>query len=597
MEMERACPTCGQLLPNDAPEGFCPCCSFGGALLAHKEETRARLAQAGQAVPNPPLGVGLASATRLRYFGDYELLGEIGRGGMGVVYRARQLSLNRLVAVKMLLHSRFSDEVFVKRFHTEAEAAAHLDHPQIVPIYEVGEHEGQHYFSMKLIEGRGLDQELTGSPLPPKRAARLVATMARAVHYAHQRGVLHRDLKPHNILLDAQGEPHLTDFGLAKLLEQDTGLTVSEAVMGSPAYMAPEQAAGKTKHLTTAADVYSLGAVLYALATGKPPFVGRTSLETMRQVVEREPVRPQVLNPALDRDLETICLKSLAKEPDRRYGSAGALAEDLERWLRNEPITARRVSGPDRMWLWCRRNPRLALATGAALLSLIIGMAGVTWQWRRAESERARAEAEAVLTRRHAYAAEMKEVQRALEDSDLGRARKLLDWHRPGGKSEIDLRGWEWRYLWARCRSDERFTLCQYSNSVSALAFSADGQWLAVRREDGAVALWDATTKRLLSEPPAHTRVGRWCNKALAFSPLEPLLAWGNTDATGAPVLSLRDLGEQKEIARLLHAADVVFGGLRTRRQGSGHPGLQGDRVRLGPRVATGGDQLPHAAA
>jgi serine/threonine-protein kinase len=264
----------------------------------------------------------------------------------------------------MLLHGEFSNEAFVRRLKIEAEAAAQLDHPHIVPIHEIGEHSRQYYFSMKLFEGGSLAQEMTGVPLPVRRAAQLVATMARAVHYAHQHGVIHRDLKPHNILFDLEGQPHLTDFGLAKLLERDTGLTVSEAVMGSPAYMAPEQAAGKTKHLTTAADVYSLGAVLYALLTGRPPFLAATPVATLRQVIESEPAKPAQLNKSLDPDLETICLKCLEKEPSRRYGSAAELADDLNRFRRHEPIRARPVGFVGRLARWVRRHPGLPLTHG-----------------------------------------------------------------------------------------------------------------------------------------------------------------------------------------------------------------------------------------
>jgi serine/threonine-protein kinase len=276
----------------------------------------------------------------------------------------------------MLLYARFSDPAFVDRFHSEAAAAAHLEHPNIVPIYEVGRQDGQPFYSMRLIEGCNLAHELTHGPMTPEGAVNLIATLARAVHYAHQRGVLHRDLKPHNILLDREGQPYLADFGLAKLLGLDSDSTLSTSVVGSPAYMAPEQAAGGTRPLTTAVDVYGLGAVLYAAITGKPPFAGDTPLEVMRKASEEEPLPPsqalkiargenraystsalRTSSSAIDRDLETICLKCLQKNPAMRYGSAEALAEDLECWRRREPIRARRVSQAERAWLWCRRHP------------------------------------------------------------------------------------------------------------------------------------------------------------------------------------------------------------------------------------------------
>jgi serine/threonine protein kinase/uncharacterized protein YjgD (DUF1641 family) len=337
----------------------------------------------------------------IRYFGDYELLEEIARGGMGVVYKARQLSLNRLVAVKMILSGQLASRSEVQRFRTEAEAAAQLDHPNIVPIYEVGEHQGQHYFSMKLVDGPNLAQKLpraSGSRLPIRDSALLLAKVARAVHYAHQRGILHRDIKPTNILVDQRGEPQLTDFGLARLVEKESSLTQSAAVLGSANYMAPEQASGQVRQLTTATDVYGLGAVLYHMLTGCPPFAAETFVETIRQVVEHEPVPPsQVLRrlaseleitngkSEIDKDLETISLRCLEKDPVRRYGSADALARDLERWSRHEPIEARPATPIERVIKWSRRKPSLAAAVAAFLLALVLGMAGVLWQWWRAE--------------------------------------------------------------------------------------------------------------------------------------------------------------------------------------------------------------------
>ncbi|HEY7428556.1 MAG TPA: serine/threonine-protein kinase, partial [Gemmataceae bacterium] len=345
-------------------------------------------------VPQTPT---VAASEVPRFFGDYEILEEIARGGMGVVYKARQISLNRIVALKMILAGQFASAHDVARFRSEAETVATLDHPNILPIYEVGEHDGRHFFSMKLIAGGSLSDRVKAVRLTPREAARLVALVARAVHFAHQRGILHRDLKPSNILLDERGEPFVVDFGLAKKMGTDSGLTQSGVIVGTPQFMAPEQA-GAHKGLTVAVDVYSLGAILYTLLTGQPPFRGDNIMETLRQVAEHEPASPRSVNAQVPRDLEAICLKCLAKELDRRYHSAQDLADDLERFGRGEWVPVRRVSRMERLVKWARRRPAVAGLLAAVLLVFVCG--GLTTyfvvQWDKARLARMQ-EAEWVL--------------------------------------------------------------------------------------------------------------------------------------------------------------------------------------------------------
>jgi eukaryotic-like serine/threonine-protein kinase len=374
------CSNCGRPLESGVAQGLCSHCLFRFALVPLDGE-EASSEQPAEAV--------------LRYFGDYELLAEVGRGGMGVVYRARQVRLNRLVALKLLAAGEFASAQFIERFRTEAQAAAALDHPNIVPIYEVGEVGTQPFFTMRLVQGGTLADRLAegGGPFQATEAANLISQVARAVHYAHQRGVLHRDLKPGNILLNSANEPFLTDFGLAKLLESQSTVTHTQGWLGTPAYMSPEQAGGATTALTTAADVYGLGAILYHLLTGRPPFTGGTTLDTVRQVLEQEPRRPSHWNPAVPGDLEVICLKCLSKTPSLRYGSAEALADDLERFLRHEPIHARPVGAYEHAAKWVRRHPRQAVLlamSGLALFTWVVTLTTMNLRLREANQRAAR---------------------------------------------------------------------------------------------------------------------------------------------------------------------------------------------------------------
>ena len=383
ISVTRVCRKCGAKILCDVPEGLCPRCVLKSALGTFHNASVAGGVDPGRSdTPSAADGNGVpnnkksaSAAEMLGEFGDYELLEEIGRGGQGVVFRARQKSLNRTVALKVISLGQWASKAHLKRFRLEAEAAASLEHPGIVPIHEVGERDGSCYFSMKFVEGGQLDEVARREPMPIRRAAELIAKVARTVHYAHEHGILHRDIKPGNILLDAKGEPHLTDFGLARLVESESTVTRTLEVLGTPSYMAPEQAVGNNAAIGSVTDVYGLGAVLYQLLTGQPPFAGGATYETIKLLLDTEPRPPRVVNPKIDRDLSTICLKCLEKDPKRRYSSALALAEDLERWLKHEPIVARHTSIVGRGRKWIRRNPTSALLAG----SLVALAAAVGW--------------------------------------------------------------------------------------------------------------------------------------------------------------------------------------------------------------------------
>jgi len=429
MIVKRTCPQCGTSRSPDSLSGLCPKCLVRFSFVELADHFRG---VGGEDVLTPP--ADSAAPSLPRQFGDYEVLEELARGGMGVVYRARQTSLHRTVALKMVAAGHLASPTAVQRFKTEAEAAANLEHPNIVPIYEIGELAGQHYFTMKLVEGASLAQRLADFTLaradPPSghktaairqqahRLAVLLAKVAEAVHYAHQRGILHRDLKPGNILIDQEGQPHLTDFGLAKRIAADSDLTLSGEIMGTPAYMAPEQAAGNVRQITTAADVFSLGAILHQLLTGRVPFSGATPVEVFHAIIHDEPPAPRALNPAVPRDLETICLKCLEKDPAKRFGSARDLADELRRFAHGEPILARPVSRAEKLWRWSRRNPALAgfaVATLLLLLTVVVGAPIAVW---RESALRRHAEAEASKSR---------QVTQLLEDTleAVGRSRAL----------------------------------------------------------------------------------------------------------------------------------------------------------------------------
>jgi WD40 repeat protein len=467
---------------------------------------------------------------RLPSFGDYALLGEVGRGGMGVVYKAHQSSLDRIVAIKMVLAGKHAGPEELARFRREAAALARLQHPNIVQIHEVGTHDGRPYFSMEFVGGGSLAQRQGGEPLPPREAARLTETLARAVQAAHAAGIVHRDLKPANVLLAADGTPKISDFGLAKRLDVPAGATQTGAVVGTPSYMAPEQADGRGKDIGPAADVYALGATLYELLTGRPPFRAETPLDTVLQVIGDEPVPPRQLQSKTPPDLERVCLKCLEKDPGKRYRSALALAEDLERFQRGEPVRARALGRLARTWRWCRRNPVVAallvavllgaaLATGFAVQA-ILQARELAIAAREADAARDRAEAQLAREDVQAYAGQLAEAQREWEDKNPRRAFDLLnacDW---------SLRGWEHRYLYTLFTTRNRLTLVWDIEGVTSVCFSpkaarlACGGWKEVE-------VWDMEGKKVLSLKGHANRVNSVC-----FSPDGTRLASASNDGT-----------------------------------------------------------------
>jgi TolB-like protein/Tfp pilus assembly protein PilF/predicted Ser/Thr protein kinase len=382
----RTCRKCGAKIFSDAPEGLCTGCALEsalgrvpGAVVADAEWGPVEDPQIDDAPAEPHVKTTPYLTKVLGELGDYELLEEVGRGGQGVVFRARQKSLNRIIALKVIGLGQWATQAHLKRFRLEAEAAASLDHPCIVPIYEIGERDGQCYFSMKFVEGGQLDEVVKHTPISIRQAAELISKLAHTVHYAHEHGILHRDIKPGNILLDKKGEPHLTDFGLARLVESESTVTRTVEVLGTPSYMAPEQAVGNNTKSSHKTDVYGLGAVLYHLLTGHPPFAGGTTYETIKLLLETEQRPPRLWNTNVDRDLSTICQKCLEKDPQRRYSSASALADDLERWLKHEPIQARPTGIIGRGKKWLQRNPTAAMAV-ALSLALVAAIGVILWK-------------------------------------------------------------------------------------------------------------------------------------------------------------------------------------------------------------------------
>jgi hypothetical protein len=459
----------------------------------------------------------------------YEILGELGRGGMGVVYQARQVKADRLVALKMILAGAHASEQDLNRFRIEAQAVARLQHPNIVQVHEVGDDHGLPYFSLEFCAGGSLEKKLAGTPLPPQDAARLIETLARAVQAAHDKGIVHRDLKPANVLLTEDGTPKITDFGLAKKLDA-AGPTASNAIMGTPSYMAPEQAGGRGKEVAPAADVYALGAILYECLTGRPPFRAATPLDTLMQVVSDDPVPPGQLNARVPRDLETICLKCLEKQPARRYPSARELGDDLQRSLKGEPIRARAVGVVERLLLWVRRRPARAALYGLSLFALALALGGgvAVWFWQVAEGERQGAVSTVNMlteTRRDlsdalereqeargkleqtqeelaaiSYASQINLAQHLWESGQDSRARQLLE------ECEPKLRGWEWNYL-HQVFHPEAIQLEGAVGYPNLITFSRDGTRFIHGNPHGIIHQWLVETGKLVATTHQNTNI------------------------------------------------------------------------------------------
>ncbi|HVS36431.1 MAG TPA: serine/threonine-protein kinase [Gemmataceae bacterium] len=527
------CPVCGGPVPDIAP-------AVGGS----EAPTQARpLASASVLdTTDGPLTAAVADAPPFPpcdwpTIAGHEILGELGRGGMGVVYMARQVGLNRIVALKMILSGQHAGETERARFKAEAEVAARLVHPNIVQIHEVGEANGCPFFSLEYVEGGSLAAKLDGTPWAPRPAAELIETLARALQAAHKHGVIHRDLKPANVLLTMEGQPKITDFGLAKKLDDAAGQTQSGAILGTPSYMAPEQAGNRAVKVGPAADVYALGAMLYELLTGRPPFKAATTLDTVLQVINDEPVPPRQLQPKTPRDLDTICLKCLRKEPKKRYGSAEELAEDLARYLDGKPITARRVGRLERGWRWCRRNPVAAWLTAMVFSSLAAGAGIASWFAVQAheEAQQVRDEKHKVLdeelrVRRHLYDAQMSRVQLAWEENERDAIPPLLDEQTPARTDGVDLRGFEW-YFWLHRKPTPLFAV------RSLAAFHTDGRrvaWPTVfNGKETQFTVWDAETGQDIYTFSTPIIPGGEC---LAFSPDGRFMALGGAIWPNNPV-------------------------------------------------------------
>src|SRR5262245_10574872 len=564
--ISRDFPNCGRQVPPDAPAELCPSCLVRGGLSQSGSWFESKSDSGSTLHLVIPEDASLPEGAPAR-LGSYELLEKIAQGGMGVVYKARHTGLDRIVALKMIRSGVLATPKDVERFQREARSAAKLHHPNIVTIHDIGEQDGQHYYTMDFVLGENLSERARTKPFSPRQAAEITAGVAAAIHYAHQSGVLHRDIKAANVILAPEQQPRVLDFGLALILADDSTLTQTGTPVGSPPYMPPEQAAGQAGRIDARSDVYGLGALLYELLSGHPPFRAASTMETLRLVLENEVVPPRRLNPALPSDLETICLKCLEKDPDRRYQTAQELGEELRRFIRDEPILARPPSAAYLLQKAWQRNKVVYTAGAAVATALAVGMGVSLWQATRAtaarndserneraaianasaaQRERDKAQAATYQAQLNRYVSDVGVAYRLLREGSLTRAEELLRQHKPAGPTQPEFRGFEWHCLWRLCHGDDALATSPPRRfPVESVSASSDGRWIATTSSRGVAGFspWlrtsDSQPRGELTifaaqslQPVATHATNLSAPTAVAFFPSEQALLAGHADGS-----------------------------------------------------------------